>query len=225
MSPIKLLVVLTSAASLVALLVGVAPVDPPANSATPPESHGTGPSTAPASVPDDIAKTLDHYRDLKQMTNGPVMTNVELVLLCRGASQWDVEKARKTLGPHAYAQVSIYMNDLAADAFTKYRASTTQPTSQPSAPMAYPVGSIVVKQKLGQFYFTDGPQRKDVSTLDGVGGMIKRPPGFDPEHGDWEYFYTEEKKPVEFGKIESCVKCHAGVKWQDHVFGNWARGM
>ena len=29
--------------------------------------------------------------------------------------------------------------------------------------------------------------------------MIKRPPGYDPQHGDWEYFYFEQPTTVESG--------------------------
>ena len=207
------LVLASTAAIILSLVISYAPADPPASLAL------------DKSIPADIEKMLAGYHDLKLMTPTPVMTNVELALLCRGAMQSDVERARKTLGPHAYAHVSVYMNEQAAAAFGKHQAAATQPTSRPSAAMSYPVGSIIVKEKHGQFYEARTPERKMVSDLDGIGGMIKRPPGFDPDHGDWEYFYREQKKPIESGKIETCVKCHEGAKWQDHVFGNWSRGM
>ena len=53
--------------------------------------------------------------------------------------------------------------------------------------------------------------------------MVKRAPGYDPEHGDWEYFYFEDPAKIEQGKIQSCVRCHAGAKATDHVFGTWER--
>ena len=56
---------------------------------------------------------------------------------------------------------------------------------------------------------------------DGVGGMVKRSPGYDPEHGDWEYFYFEGKGEPQGGRIASCVQCHDSVKSKDHVFGSW----
>ena len=54
------------------------------------------------------------------------------------------------------------------------------------------------------------------------GGMIKRAPGYDPEHGDWEYFFFEDIAKIEHGKIASCVNCHHGAKDKDHVFKAWA---
>jgi len=58
---------------------------------------------------------------------------------------------------------------------------------------------------------------------DGVGGMIKRAPGYDPANGDWEYFYFEDASAVESGRIASCIACHRGSADRDFVFGDWAR--
>jgi hypothetical protein len=52
--------------------------------------------------------------------------------------------------------------------------------------------------------------------------MIKRPSGYDPSHGNWEYFYFENPSKIESGKITSCVQCHAGAADRDFVFGTWA---
>jgi hypothetical protein len=206
----------------IAILTCELSADPPVDSiAASSGSRNVGVSMLPDSA---LATALGSYRELKLMTPQPVLTNVELAMLCRGAMQADVEKATKTLGPHAYATINIYMNDEAAGVFRKHQAATTQPTSRP-ATVSYPVGSIIVKEKHGQGYFVEGPKRETATTLDGVGGMIKRPPGYDPDHGDWEYFYGETNKPVEAGKLESCIKCHTGAAATDHVFGVWARGM
>lgn len=90
------------------------------------------------------------------------------------------------------------MNDLAATAFR-------------SGSNAYPVGAVVVKQKHKHY-------GKDVS---GVGGMVKRSTGYDPQHGDWEYFYFEDPQKIESGRLASCVQCHDAAKQGDHVFGTW----
>ena len=92
--------------------------------------------------------------------------------------------------------VNIFMNDRAAAIFSSQKRDR------------YPIGSIIVKEKQGR----------------GVGGMIKRTLGFDPEHGDWEYFYFEQPTKVETGKISSCVKCHTGAAGTDYVFGSWGLG-
>ncbi len=102
------------------------------------------------------------------------------------------------------------MNDLAAGAFRK--------SSTP-----FPVGAIIVKEKSGLNFNADGGSAAEDRTHDGVGGMIKRPPGFDAAHGDWEYFYFEDPSKIESGKIASCVGCHTGAAQRDYVFGDWAK--
>ncbi len=157
-----------------------------------------------------IAAVAMDYKHFKQMTRSPVFVDPQLAMLCRGASQKEVDEARKKSGPHAHTAILVYMNDVAAEAFDK----STKP---------FPVGSIVVKEKKGQAYSTDDPKRAMAATPDGVGGMIKRPAGFDPEHGDWEYFYFEDAAKIQAGKIGTCVQCHAGASGTDHVFGSWKR--
>jgi hypothetical protein len=144
------------------------------------------------------------------MTPDPVYVNPQLAAACRNVSQEEVEAARKVFGPHADTLVSIYMNDLAADTFSK-----TNPV--------YPVGSIIVKEKKAMGYWST-TQRTTVEGSDGVGGMIKRPAGYDPDHGDWEYFYFEDPAKIESGRITSCIQCHSGAADRDYVFGTWAHG-
>jgi hypothetical protein len=166
-------------------------------------------STTPQEVKvQDVARD---YAKLTSMTPKPVFVNPELAMLCRGASQKEVETAAKTLGPHAHTSVRIFMNDQAAEAF-KQKSPT------------YPVGSIVVKEKQGlQYWGPNGFRDKTSKTHSGVGGMIKRAKGYDPDHGDWEYFYFEDAAKIESGKIASCVQCHAGAAEKDYIFGNWAK--
>ena len=140
-----------------------------------------------------VEEVARDYRSLQLMTPKPVQVNAAFARLCRGLTQEEIDDVKKEYGPHFMATVKIYMSESAATAFGK-------PNPR------YPVGSIVVKEK----------DR-------GVGGMIKRPPGYDPEHGDWEYFYFDQPAKIERGKISSCVACHAGAQDRDHVFGDWSR--
>lgn len=144
------------------------------------------------------------------MTKAPVSVDPELALLCRGVSIQDIAEARKKNGPHAYTTVRVYMNDPAAAAFLATRHE-------------YPVGSVVVKEKSGGWYRSTGSGERGKKLPDGVGGMIKRSPGYDPNNGDWEYFYFETPSRIESGRITSCVNCHKGAAQQDHVFGTWGR--
>jgi len=180
-------------------LIGCTPSDE-----VPPPSHAT--SDQP-----DVSQIAATYRTLRSMTKEPVFVDPGLAMLCRGASQAEVEAARKASGPHAHTAVSIFMNDGAASAFGKPNAT-------------YPVGSIIVKEKKALEYRSATQPGEWSKPNDGVGGMIKRPSGYDPAHGDWEYFYFEDATKVESGKMNSCIQCHDGAAGKDYVFGGWAGG-
>lgn len=158
--------------------------------------------------PSDSEVAVD-FTNYLQITKSVVYVNPELAMLCRGASKEEVEAARIKFGPHANTGILIYMNKLAADAFTT-NAST------------YPVGAVIVKQKtiLG---YTDKDGKRVQEADNGVGGMMKRPVGYDPTHGDWEYFYFEDTKKIESGRISSCVQCHTSASDKDYVFGTWRK--
>lgn len=163
-----------------------------------------------APVVEELARS---YAELTLITKEPMLVDPQLASLCVGISQQTVDDARKLNGPHAHTSVKIYMNEIAAEAF---RDRST----------AYPVGSVIVKEKLGLEYDlidADGERERNASkTASGVGGMIKRAAGYDSEHGDWEYFYFEGPTKIEHGKIASCVECHRGASATDYVFGGWA---
>lgn len=159
-----------------------------------------------ASAGSDIGAIAETYRSLRAMTPEAVYVNPELAVLCVPVSRELVEEARATHGVHAHSTIMIYMNDLAAEALA-------------SDPPAYPQGAVIVKEKQ-RLYFrnADGTEVRDAN---GVGGMIKRGPDFDPEHGNWEYFYFERPESIEAGRIASCVACHEAAKATDYVFGSW----
>jgi hypothetical protein len=169
-------------------------------------ADGTAPSADKESTP-QVSKVANDYKHLLTMTDGPVPVNPELAMLCTGVTQQALEHATVRTGPHTNTTVRVYMNAPASKAFRE-------------GPTPYPVGSVIVKQKEGLDYYM--PDRSEARTHDGVGGMIKRAPGFDAAHGDWEYFYFEDPSKIESGKIDTCVKCHEGAAAKDHVFGDWA---
>lgn len=165
--------------------------------------------TASTAAPSpSVAEIAAAYTNFIRMTPEVVFVDPELAMRCRGVSPEESAAARALHGPHALAGVLIHMNDLAAAAF---RTNTT----------VYPVGAVVVKRKT-----VHGDLHGDGTSAvagNGVGGMVKRPPGFDPDHGDWEYFHFDDPKRIESGRIPSCVQCHASAKDRDHVFGTWKR--
>jgi hypothetical protein len=146
-----------------------------------------------------VSEIAGSYKSFDKITESPVLVNPELAILCRGASQAEMDATRARSGPHANSAILVYMNEQAAEAFRKGETP-------------YPVGAVIVKEK------SVPGHTKDI----GVGGMVKRPPGFDASHGDWEYFYFEDAAKVESGRIASCVQCHQAARGKDHVFGTWA---
>lgn len=154
-----------------------------------------------------ISQVAVAYTNLVRMTEKTVFVNPELALLCRTVTPAEVEATRTLFGPHGNTSILVYMNQTAADALNHHVTP-------------FPVGSVIVKQKVSLGY-----QRSDGISVGagttGVGGMVKRSPGYDPTHGDWEYFYVEGKEPLESGRLPTCVTCHSSARDRDHVFGTW----
>ena len=170
------------------------------------QSTPTSSPTKPAGGDPSVSEITASYTNFQRMTKDPVYVNPELAALCRGISKEEVDAARVRLGPHANTAIVIFMNKQAAEAFNTNAS-------------VFPVGSVIVKQKTIFGY----PGRLTHGKDEGVGGMVKRTAGYDPGHGDWEYFYTENSLPVRSGPMQSCVQCHTAAKDKDYVFGTWRK--
>ena len=159
---------------------------------------------APAPVTKD--NVFKFYKDFTRLTKKPVFLQSEMTDLCRPLPAAMVQAAKQNLGPHYGQIVHYYANPLAAAALVKKQK-------------VLPEGAIIVKEKLPQEWQdreTKEPHQPQVPS--GIGGMIKRGAGFDPEHGDWEYFYADVTTPFVHGKLNSCADCHAKAKDDDHLF-------
>ena len=163
-----------------------------------------------------VTSLVEELDKLEMITPEPVWVNPELARLCRGVSADDLKRVEKDHGPHAFSQITISMNDIAAEAFENQATE-------------YPEGSVIVKSKdLGWTWGGEG-RRSLAHTAeesadpgaDGVGGMVKRHSGYAPQSGDWEYFYFEDPARVEHGLIQSCVQCHQKAQSSDYVFATW----
>src|SRR5262249_15369614 len=110
-------------------------------------------------------------------------------------------------GPHFEPAIMVYANPTAFQALQ----------ADSSSPM--PVGSIVVKEKSA---FDEKGYH-----LVAYAAMMKRDPGYDPDHGDWEYFYAQlvgglyEPLPepiVSRGKLQQCIGCHQAAAAKDYLY-------
>jgi hypothetical protein len=116
------------------------------------------------------------------------------------------EAGRKRHGPHHAPSIVVRVNPEAIEAF---RAGL--------APL--PAGTTVVKEKHPDLAAKNPPAE--------YGAMIKREPGYDAAHGDWEYVFVTRgaEKMVTRGRIESCIDCHAHVKEKDYLFRTYLPGQ
>ncbi|TWT78530.1 hypothetical protein Pla123a_13230 [Posidoniimonas polymericola] len=168
-----------------------------------------GPNSTPPTDSISVEAAASGYETMNLMTAEPAVVNAELSALCVGVNDYHAAQARGRSGPHAHTAIKVYMNDSAANHFRGQQAP-------------YPVGSIIVKEKQGMPYQdTTHDPWTEAHTHGGVGGMIKRVPGYNPLHGDWEYFYREDSNGLEQGKIASCISCHDNAADRDCVFGGW----
>lgn len=155
----------------------------------------------------NVKEIASNYSTYQKITDHPLDIDPYISYRCSPVDIEEVAKAREKHGPHANASILVYMNNLAAQNFTNRIQS-------------YPVGSVIVKEK--QLHSYVNIQGKEIRTeTNGIGGMIKRTPGYDPNHGDWEYFYFEKPTRIKSGRITSCVKCHAYAHKTDYVYGAW----
>jgi hypothetical protein len=155
------------------------------------------PADPPPTAPD---KTEADYTRWPAVTDKPYPVDAPFAAMCAISPSPESEKRRreelaKTHGPHAVHAISVRVSPTGRSEFM--------------ARTPVPVGTVVVKEKLAD--------EKVVA----VGTMTKREPGYDPDHGDWEYGYRELKPdapPAAAGKIDSCIACHRIASQKDYLY-------
>jgi hypothetical protein len=105
---------------------------------------------------------------------------------------------RREGSPHLHKYVSVFVNSVGKEAMMKM-----------ARPM-YPVGSMIVKEKLAS---------ADSTKPELLTAMIKREAGYNPESGDWEYLVLDgaASEIVERGKLTRCSGCHQAYKHRDFI--------
>lgn len=173
------------------------------------KTDGGEPAERGAARAEDLAR---NYERLQLMTDKAVPVDQKIFYLCYSPPiAQAAAKARKRAGPHAMTTLRVFMNDSAAAAFL-------------DSAKRYPARAVIIKEKRGLYDAGKNKFHDHPETVLGVAGMIKRAAGYDPEHGDWEYFYSDEASKITQGKIASCIECHRQAAKSDYVFGDWAFG-
>jgi hypothetical protein len=103
--------------------------------------------------------------------------------------------------PHTKYFTQLYVNPVGKPAWLKYLNATQFPANPP----LFPVGTVIVKEKL---------PKPDSTTPVLLTVMVKREKGYNPACYDWEFFVTDGtgKKITEKGKIARCQNCHVEEK-------------
>jgi hypothetical protein len=112
---------------------------------------------------------------------------------------WTPVTAKPVLSEgHGDVWVGIYVNALAEDTYM-------------SAGAPFPVCAKIVKAK-----YSDATGR----SVDNLTVMVKQPPGYDPENGDWWYaqFDGAGDRAWRRGKLQDCIACHEDAAATDYLF-------
>lgn len=155
--------------------------------------------TSDTSALSELQSILDTYHSFAPQTPEPVSVSGYLFGLCRSPTLPETEFLKSIHGDGRYLQ--DWANPLAAQAL----ASDPPPT--------FPAGAVIVKEKYA------GPKVLEPDLV-AIGLMIKRGPGFDPAHGDWDYAYYEPALGIVRTEEQSayCANCHAGAAATDFVY-------
>jgi len=145
-----------------------------------------------------LQSILDDYHSFAPQTPEPVSVSGYIFGLCRSPTLPETEFLQSIHGDGRYLQ--DWANPLAAQALVSHA-----PT--------FPAGAVIVKEKYA------GPKAVKPDLV-AIGLMIKRAPGFDPAHGDWDYAYYEPALGIVQTEEQStyCATCHAGAAATDFVY-------
>jgi hypothetical protein len=134
------------------------------------------------------------YRAWTKVTPDPVKLAAAMAAQCAVAGP----RAGAVQSPHQRF-FTVYVNRIGLSAMTQ------------KATPAFPVGSMIVKEKLA---------REDGGAPELLTAMIKRPAGFNRAAGNWEYFVLNGSatEVLGRGKLENCQSCHSTRQKSDYVF-------
>ena len=142
---------------------------------------------------DQKPPNLTEYKKWQKVNPSPVRMADRVAMMCAPAPPaW----SQSLHGPKF---ITVYVNRTGQKAMMDFKTKS------------YPEGTVIVKEKLA---------KKDDKKPELVTVMVKRPKGFAPENGDWEFLVADASgKITARGKeTKHCGTCHAVQVDQDHVF-------
>ena len=159
----------------------------------------SGGDAGSGSEPITVQAILDSYHGFTPQTPAPVSVSGYIFGLCRLPTLRENEFLASIHGD------GRYLRDWANAAAVQGLATRGVP--------AFAEGAVIVKEKYA------GPQSSEADLV-AIGLMIKRAPGFDPAHGDWDYAYYEPALGIVHDAEQTvyCHQCHAGAAATDFVF-------
>lgn len=145
-----------------------------------------------------------HRTNAVRITSVPIRMADQVSILCAPpplAFQRITESQRTNAAfpsdPHLTNYVHVYV-------------SPGGDTAMRTKPAAFPVGTIILKEK-----FSDSQgQYTELFT-----GMLKRDAGYNPDCGNWEFFTlsADASRVTSRGKLENCMACHVDYRDSDFV--------
>jgi len=162
----------------------------------------------PASTDRETAllKLVLGYTNWSKANDQAVLMASQIAQLCTSPSRSFMRA--HTQDPHSPKFIMVFVNEIGRKEFLGKKLPK------------FAEGTVIVKEKHSPIA-SAAPELLTV--------MIKRPEGFDPQNGNWEYatFNGPATKVLSNGKLEKCQDCHEMQRKNDFVFrdylSNWSR--
>lgn len=152
-------------------------------------------------IPLKPGETFADYRRWKRVNPQLAEMNAAAVRLCRAPTPLEAKEQRRN--PHFGKWIFVYVNKRGEDAMLNQAVPN------------FPVGSVIVKEKRWR-------QESDKPELLTV--MTKMAPGYDSQHGDWQYMGVAggDARTIQArGKLANCQSCHDRQVGTDYVYRNY----
>lgn len=161
-------------------------------------SNEVGAEPDGASPHELLDRARAEYRAWEPRTAEPVPISSQIFALCRLPTQAESDFVESVHGDELALQ--DWPNEAASEGIAAIDAAASGGNDEA---ITFAVGATIVKEKVA---WRDGAWE-----LAALGLMIKREPGFDPSHGDWQFGYWDPELGMESGSEAqvSCGDCHA----------------